>query len=121
MGEDWYPNTITDLLRRAADDHPFEIACCSRDAARNWVPTEWAALWDQVKRVAASLRALGLQKGDRLAIVAGPSQHWLLAEMAGLYAGAVIVGIDPLISAKQASQIIHQCGARFLIADNQAR
>jgi len=72
MEADMVPNTITELLLVRAEESPHGIACCSRDVTKKWVSTAWNTLWEEVQRVAGSLVELGLQKGDRLAILSGP-------------------------------------------------
>jgi long-chain acyl-CoA synthetase len=71
----------------------------------------------QISRIARALRGLGLEKGDRLAIVARTRREWYLAEMAGLMAGAMIVGIDHQASAEQLCFVLSHAGVSGLVAE----
>ena len=42
----------------------------------------WREVLDQTRRIAAHLRASGLQAGDQLALLAKNSPHWLMAASA---------------------------------------
>ena len=51
----------------------------------------WREVLDQTRRMAAHLRTTGLQPGDRVAILAKNSAHWLIADFAIWMAGGVSV------------------------------
>jgi long-chain acyl-CoA synthetase len=53
---------------------------------------------EQVLRFAAGLMALGLQKGDRVALVSEARNLWVVAELGILYAGAINVPISVKIN-----------------------
>ena len=84
------------------------------------MPGTWAALWDEVERKAAAFSHLGLRPSHRLAIVAHTCLPWVIAEFAGMRAGAVIVGIDPHATAEQSAWMLGHSAASALIADNVA-
>ncbi len=62
----------------------------------------WGEVGDQVRRMATALRALGLQPGDKIAIAARNSAHWVMADQAITAGGFVSVGIYP----KQATDAV---------------
>lgn len=72
----------------------------------------WAEVGDQVRRMAAALQALGLQAGDKVAIAARNSAHWVMADQAITAAGLVSVGIYP----KQATDAV-----RYVLEHSEAK
>ena len=59
-----------------------------------WQPTTYAQMRALVHRCAAGFLALGLQKGDRVALIAEGRREWPVAELGILYAGGVTVPIS---------------------------
>jgi long-chain acyl-CoA synthetase len=76
--------------------------------AREWT---WTQAVDEVGRMAAALRAMGLDPGARLAISGNNTAHWLLADYAITLAGYVPVGLYPKQAAAHVSYIMNHCKA----------
>lgn len=68
----------------------------------NYRDYTWREVGDQVRRMASALRGLGLQPGDKIAIAARNSAHWVMADQAITSGGFVSVGIYP----KQATDAV---------------
>jgi long-chain acyl-CoA synthetase len=107
-------------LRQSVNLRPEGVACHSR-GSNSWTPTTWRALAERVHRLAASFRSLGLEKGERLAILSRTSLEWCTAELAALQSGAVVVGIDPQGGAELADYVLRHSGASAVVADSAAR
>ena len=73
-------------------------------------------LFERIRDVALGLTALGVQRGDRVAIVSESRPEWLIADLGILAAGGVTVPIYPTLSAAQARYILADSGARVVIA-----
>ena len=63
--------------------------------------------------------ALGVQPGDRVAIVGDPSPEWLLADFAAQCIGAISYGLYPTSSRDEAEFVLRHGGASVLIAEDQ--
>ncbi len=63
---------------------------------------------DQANKVAKGLMALGLQKGDHMAVWASNIPEWLLLEMAAAKVGLVLVAINPLLQEAEVEYILRQ-------------
>jgi len=109
--------TVPELLCRRVEETPHAAAVYRRLGARQWAGTTWSELEDQVQRLAAALKRLGVRKGDRLAIYARTCPKWQVAELAGLLAGAVVVGVDAHASAEQVAYVLRHSGAKFMVVD----
>ena len=62
-------------------------------ATGHWRPLTWAQMDERVRHAAAGLVALGIEPGERVAILANSSVEWVLADLASLSAAAVDVPI----------------------------
>jgi len=58
----------------------------------------YQSIRQSVYSVASGLIGLGIQKGDRIALLAEGSSKWLIAELAVLYVGAVSVPLSVKIN-----------------------
>src|SRR4051812_44504338 len=66
-------------------------------------------------RVAAGLRAAGLQRGDTLAIQLPNLPEFVLAYFGALAAGLTVVPLNPLLKAPEVAYHLQDSGARLLI------
>jgi long-chain acyl-CoA synthetase len=64
--------------------------------------------------ISYGLIALGLQKGDKVATIAGNRPEWNFVDMAVLQAGAIHVPIYPTISESDYNYILNHAGVKFL-------
>ena len=78
-------------------------------------------LFERVRDLSLGVVALGLGRGDRLAIMAESRPEWVLTDLAVLAAGAVLVPIYPTLSAAQARYILQDCGARMIVVSTSAQ
>jgi len=104
--------TIGDLLDRRATELPEQEAvvysCYPEfgDALNiRWTYQEYR---DRANAVARGLMALGLNKGDHIAVWAANLPEWLLLEMAAAKAGLVLVTVNPLLRAYEVEYILKQ-------------
>jgi long-chain acyl-CoA synthetase len=68
------------------------------------------------RRLAAGLQALGVRKGDRVAIMLPNCPQAVIAYYGVLMAGAVMVQVNPLYSPRELAHQLGDSGARVLIA-----
>ncbi|MGQ1947197.1 AMP-dependent synthetase/ligase [Geofilum sp. OHC36d9] len=57
-------------------------------------PTTYKEAHEEIRRYAAGLISLGVQKGDRIALLSEGRKDWLIAELSILYAGAINVPLS---------------------------
>jgi long-chain acyl-CoA synthetase len=76
-------------------------------------------LLEQIRDASLGLGAIGVEAGDRVAIVAESRPEWLIADLAILAAGGVTVPIYPTLSAPQAKYILNDCGAKAAIVSTR--
>ena len=83
--------TVTDLVERRARNSPEADAIL---APGGEPPLSYGALWDQVLSVSQSMRALGIRRGDRVAVILdnGPEMGMLFT---GLASSVVCAPLNP--------------------------
>ena len=82
-----WPNLVAMLFAQAERfaDRPF----LWRKRDGSYQPLSWREVCDQVCRLAAGLRHLGLGAGDKVVIVAENRPEWLIADFAVMAIGGV--------------------------------
>jgi long-chain acyl-CoA synthetase len=79
----------------------------------------WEEYRREVEGVCFGLRALGLNPGDRVAILGDPCPEWLYAEMGTMAAGGICYGIYPTSAPDQVALLLRHGGASFVVARDQ--
>ncbi|MBI4787452.1 MAG: alpha/beta fold hydrolase [Chloroflexi bacterium] len=107
-----YPSQpLVRFLEAAARRHPRHRAIVFYDQ-----PINYRELNDGVNRLANALIALGVNKGDRVALLLPNSPQMVMAYYGALKAGAVVVSMNPLFTADELAQQIVDSGAETLVA-----
>lgn len=75
----------------------------------------WRQSADEMRRMASALRAMGLQSGDKVAILAKNSAEWILADAAIACAGMISVPIYPTAGVETISYVIEHSEASAVI------
>ncbi|WP_374763180.1 AMP-dependent synthetase/ligase [Yunchengibacter salinarum] len=84
-----------------------------------WVSRSWGDVADQVLRLAAALRTLGVQNGDRVVLVSENRPEWLVADLAIMTAGAITVPSYTTYTARDYLHILENSGARVGIVSSR--
>ena len=84
-----------------------------------WQEITWREYGLKARQVALGLIALGLEPGDRVAIISENNPEWLYSDMGILAAGGVTVGIYPTDSPNQVEYVLNHSGARFYLAEDE--
>ncbi len=110
---------LVDLFLGRADelgDKPFLWA--KRDG--DWRSTSWAEAAQQVCVLAEGLRALGLNDGDRVMLVAENRPEWCLSDLAIMAAGCVTVPAYVTNTERDHSHVLDNSGAcAVIVADDK--
>lgn len=76
---------------------------------------DYAGLRRQARAVAKGLLALGLGKGDRIAILMGNVPEWVVAGLATTMIGGVLVALNTWATQRELQHMLRHSGARALI------
>jgi fatty-acyl-CoA synthase len=106
------PLTPLAQLDRAAEYFPDRTAYRFEGAS-----TTYAGLHDQVRRAAGRLVEAGVQRGDRVAVLARNVPVALVAHFAVPWAGGVLVALNHRLSAGELRGILEHAEPRLLVAE----
>ncbi|OII15932.1 long-chain fatty acid--CoA ligase [Curtobacterium sp. MCBA15_009] len=82
--------------------------------------TSYGELWEQVRAAAGGLRARGVERGDRVAVMLPNVPQFIVAYFAVLSLGAVVVPIHLLFKREEITHVLSRSGAGVLIASGTA-
>jgi long-chain acyl-CoA synthetase len=86
-----------------------------------WTPISSDAFLTAVEELSMGLRSLGIEKGDRVAILSENRPEWAYADLATLCAGAVDAPIYSTLTPPQVLYILNDSGARTLFVSTAAQ
>ncbi len=84
-----------------------------------WQEFSWKEYHDHVKYFSLGMVSLGLQAGDKVAIIGDNRPEWVWGEVAAQAAGAVPLGLYQDSTLKEVSYIIDHSDASFVLAEDQ--
>ncbi len=107
------PKSVHEMLSNAVARRPDAVALICGD-----VSVTYAGLDDLVGRVAGGLRALGVEKDDRVALVIGNSIEFIVVMFAVARLGAVSVPLNVRHQLAENRHIIEDCAAKVVVHDH---
>ena len=116
--DDHAADTLPKLLVRNAERAPRETALREKEYGI-WQAITWEQYRNRVRRFALGLVHLGLERGDRIAILGDNRPEWVIAELAAQAAGALPVGVYPDSVVAEVEYILATSAARFVVAEDQ--
>ncbi len=81
----------------------------------------WGAFDKRVNKVAAALAAMGVGKGDKVAILGANSVEYLETFIGGLRVGACVVPLSTMAAADALEKMLDDCDAKVLFLSDQYR
>lgn len=105
--------TIPQLFRARRMEKPTVTAYYQKRHGE-WIGVTWKEYSDRVAMLATALQNEGLQRGDRIAIMGDVAQEWLIADMATLCAGAIMVGVYFTSSPEEVAYYLSDSGSSFV-------
>ena len=111
------PGTLNSLFFEAIDrfDKPDALMVKVGGAYR---PISHKTLVERVRRAALGLRALGVRRGDRVAILGENRPEWAIADFACLTIGVTDVPVYPTLPAEQITYILRDSGSVAIFVSN---
>ncbi len=103
--------TINDLFFSVVERDLDRAMLYKRES--QWLPVSSRDLYRYVLGTARLLRACGIGRGDRTAILSENRPEWAVADFASMLLGAADVPIYPTLTAEQTLVILQDSGARL--------
>ncbi|MDD2525602.1 MAG: AMP-binding protein, partial [Bacteroidales bacterium] len=85
--------TLIDLFEQSVRQFANNIFLLEKKSDR-FEPTTYQEVKEEVYLLGAGLRALGVEKGDKIALLSEGCNLWIMSELALFYAGAVNVPLS---------------------------
>lgn len=85
--------TIIDLFEASVKRYPNNTFLLEK-TGKQFEPTTYKQVKEQVYRLGAGLQALGVNKGDNMALLSEGRNMWVIGELSMFYAGAVNVPLS---------------------------
>jgi len=115
-----YPNVLQMLMARAQRTPDLPALRYKHQGV--WRSLTWRDWLRASEALAAGLLGrLGIQRGERIALIAATRVEWALCDLAIALAGAVSVPIYPSSTTDQAAYIVQDSGAAAVIVSDPAR
>jgi len=111
-------NTIPALFLERCNRTPKGVAFKYKDRGL-YKEVTWEQYRDHVENFCLGLVEMGLERGDRVAIMGDPCPEWLYADIAVQSAGAISYGIYSTSSVSETKWMVENAGAKFFVAQNQ--
>lgn len=110
--------TFPKLLLELAAQRPDDVAMQEKQYGI-WQPITWAGYAQRVKDTAHGLAALGVERGEIVAVLGDNRPEWLIAELAAQSMGCAVVGIYPTSIGEELRHILTTARARIVVAEDQ--
>ena len=85
--------TIVDLFEQSVQLYPNNTFLLEK-TGKEFEPTTYTQVKEQVYRLGAGLQALGVKKGDTMALLSEGRNMWVIGELSMFYAGAINVPLS---------------------------
>ncbi len=105
------------LLARTAIGGPKPFMWAKRGG--KWSAVSWHEAGEQVRILARALIALGIKRGDRVALVAENRPEWLIADYAIMTAGAITVPAYVTNTVDEHRHVFTNAGVKGIIASTR--
>ncbi len=108
--------TIIDFVKRYADKYGDETYLREKTGGE-WTETSFKKTWEEGRIYGAGFIALGLNKGDKVSLIAEGRNQWIYTELGILFAGGVNVPLSyRLESDHDLTFRINHSDSRFVVA-----
>jgi long-chain acyl-CoA synthetase len=110
-------NLVELFLKRADEkgDAPF----LGHKTGGQWVTQSWRSAAEHVCLLAEALRRMGLEDGDRVALISENRPEWCIADLAIMAAGCITVPTYTTNTRRDHAHILDNSGARAVIVSTE--
>jgi long-chain acyl-CoA synthetase len=112
--------TLADLLPLAAEMYGDDPAVRFKEGAE-WVDRSFAEVREIVRPLALGLAELGIEKGDRVAILGNTRVEWTYFDFAALSIGAIVVPIYQTNSPEECRYVLDNSDAKLVVVEDETQ
>lgn len=111
---------IFDIIRHQLETAPLDDCLARREDKTTWTKYSTAQLIDTANRVSFGLIGLGLNKGDKVAIISTSNRpEWHFIDLACQQVGVIDVPIYPTISSSEYEYIFNHAGVQYIFISDK--
>jgi long-chain acyl-CoA synthetase len=110
--------TLADLLPLAAKKFGSQTAIKCKNESGVWVDRSYRDVGETVRKLSLGLIDLGIEKGDKVSILANTRPEWTYFDFAALTAGATVVPIYQTNSPEECQYVLENSDARAVIVED---
>ncbi|GBD45192.1 Long-chain-fatty-acid--CoA ligase FadD15 [bacterium HR40] len=111
-------DTFPKLLLHNAANWPDDVAMREKEFGI-WNEFTWRDYRDRVREIAYGLAALGLGRGEVVALIGRNRPNWVWSELAAHSLGAMTVGIYEDVLGPEAGYLLNASGAAIVVAEDE--
>ncbi|MEW6529236.1 MAG: long-chain fatty acid--CoA ligase [Thermodesulfobacteriota bacterium] len=113
-----YKTIVEAFVENARNSQEETVIKYKRQKGGQYLDFTWAELREASEAFACGLINIGMEPGDRLAIMSFNRLEWIIADLGTLLAGGVGVPIYHTNTAEQAAYILNDSGSRFAVVED---
>ena len=110
--------TINQMVQNTIQQHGSETAL-SHKVDKEYQDISYATLAERIKNFCLGLTELGLQKGDRVALLSENRPEWAITDLAILAGGGVTVPMFATSTSAQVEYIVRDSGAKIICVSSE--
>jgi long-chain acyl-CoA synthetase len=112
------PPTVYAVLESTAETRPEDIALHQPAGGGKYKTWTWRQYRDTVQQIAVGLRAIGLRKGEIVALQSETRAEFYLADLGVMSAGAISAALYTSLPFPDQAKTLEASGARFVFVEN---
>ncbi len=113
-----HSKTCADLMPLAAERHADLAAVTYKDDSGDWVSKTYREVGEIVRQLALGLIELGIEKGDKVSILANTRPEWTYFDFAALSVGATVVPIYQTNSPEECQYVLENSDAKAVVVED---
>ena len=110
--------TVADLLPKAVEKYGSGPAIKYKEGG-SWVTRSFADVGETVRELSLGLIDLGIERGDKVSILANTRPEWTYCDFAALTAGATVVPIYQTNSPEECQYVLENSDAKAVIVEDE--
>ena len=108
---------IPEVFFETAQKHPNKNALLYKKEGV-YFPVTYKELSKKIITFSVALCDIGVEKGDRVAILSENRPEWVISDLAIMMAGAIVVPLHTTFNPKAICSVLNHCEAKVLIVSN---
>ncbi len=111
-------STIADLLPKSVEKYGAARAVMFKDDSGQWIGRSYSEVGDIVRGLALGMIDLGIERGDKVAILGNTRPEWTYFDFAALTVGAMVVPIYQTNSPEECQYVLENSDSKCVIVED---